>query len=282
MYIELFTLLAVASHIATAQDNDAQTLARYEDTGECYWYNGIQSNSAKSKQPCEKWCHTHFNPESAYGCTAAQYGDVDLSIVKPSFRDDDGLSWIPATCQCDGLEFALEIFDVVAQGLEAIDLICKAVLSVLNEIAQIGLDFVPGAGEAKIAYQALVKGAKTFSENAFEAADFFGGWVGPACGDPGWSGDIFTLLTGADDSFGTSVGCVRRSRGCNKAVPKRDGLKKSHVVPTGNALKQTEAPDANSLTSGAVSSSQARKVARQALPRCQGSQVWRRRNRHGM
>jgi hypothetical protein len=108
------------------------------------------------------------------------------------------------------MDFAVEIFDLVAQGLQAIDLVCKMVLSIFDELLQVGLDFIPGEGEVKLAYQGLIKGAKTFAENAFEAADCFGGWVGPACGDPGWSGDIFTLLTDASDSYGTSTGCYRK------------------------------------------------------------------------
>ena len=69
-----------------------------------------------------------------------------------------------------------------------------------------------------------MQGAKTFTENGGDAANFFGGWVGPACRMPNWNSDVLSMIFGvpnnAPDSTGTSIGCVRKNKAaCRKPDP---------------------------------------------------------------
>jgi hypothetical protein len=47
-------------------------------------------------------------------------------------------------------------------------------LSAFNTIAEIGVKFIPGVGEAETGLEAAVQGAKTFAQNAMKADKFFG------------------------------------------------------------------------------------------------------------
>lgn len=155
--------------------------------------------------------------------------EIDPSIV---WQDDDGNDYTPGVCICDGIEQVAEaFFNIVVEALQKLDdVLCAVFLSAFDTIIQTGLLLVPGGIEAKVASDGVrlaVQGAKTFTENGGDAADFFGGWVGPACHMPNWNSDvlgmIFGVLNNAPDSTGTSLGCVRKNKAaCRKPDPKPD------------------------------------------------------------
>ncbi|KEZ45010.1 hypothetical protein SAPIO_CDS2402 [Scedosporium apiospermum] len=115
------------------------------------------------------------------------------------------------------------------------DVLCAVFLSAFDTNIQTGLLLVPGGIEEEIASNGVrlaVQGAKTFTENGGDAANFFGGWVGPACHMPNWNSDvlsmIFGVLNNAPDSTGTSIGCVQKNKAaCRKPDRKPDPPPKS-------------------------------------------------------
>ncbi|PKS08154.1 hypothetical protein jhhlp_005430 [Lomentospora prolificans] len=209
---------------------DSQTIAAWEKTGVCFSYFDI-FDPERAARPCVKYCKEVEKKEGAIGCRGPveKKEEIDPSIV---WQDDDGNDYTPGVCICDGIEEVAEVFlDIVVDALQQLDeVICSVFLSTFDTIIQTGLLLVPGGFEAKIASDGVrlaVQGAKTFIENGSEVADFFGGWVGPACNLPDWNfdllGTIFGVLTNAPDSTGTSIGCVRKNKAaCKKPDPKPD------------------------------------------------------------
>jgi hypothetical protein len=100
----------------------------------------------------------------------------DPSVIS---KDADGNEWVPGKCDCDTADaekLATAFADVVIEALEVLpNILCAVGLSAVQEIAEIGADFVPGAGEAVSAVKFAVKAAKTIGENALSADNFFDG-----------------------------------------------------------------------------------------------------------
>jgi len=158
--------------------------------------------------------------------------------------DDAGHEFTPGSCVCEGIEEVAETFmGPVIQALQKLDnIICGVFLSAFDAIVQTGVVAIPGGAEIKVATEGVkravqgvkravqgvkraVQGAKTFAENGGEASNFFGGWVGPACGMPDPHFDIamvFGKLLDAPDSTGASIGCVQKKKPCRKIDPKPD------------------------------------------------------------
>lgn len=94
-------------------------------------------------------------------------------------KDADGNEWVPGKCDCDTADaekIAMAFADVVIEALEILpNILCAVGLSAIEQIAEIGADFVPGAGEAVNAVKFAVKAAKTIGENALTADNFFDG-----------------------------------------------------------------------------------------------------------
>lgn len=133
---------------------------------------------------------------------------------------------------CGGTVAALatDIFDVVAQGLSKLDnVLCAVMLSSFQTIAEVGVAFIPGAGEAETALGAAVQGAKSFAQNGMKADKYFGDWIGKACGLPGFSFDItdvFSNMLKFPDSVGTSIGCKQPDPSqCTAVAPVPDNPK---------------------------------------------------------
>ncbi|KAI1074014.1 hypothetical protein F5B20DRAFT_565224, partial [Whalleya microplaca] len=168
---------------------------------------------------------------------------IDQSTI---FKDDEGYLWVPAPCKCDNPTVeavALDIFNVVAEGLAQLDhILCAVMLSAFKTIIEVGIDFVPG-GAALNGAKAAVEGAKSFVENGLEAADFFGNWVGDACGVPNWNFDLWNALVVAPDTFGVSIGCKRKNKSSCKKVPDPTTSKKGDSKPTTTGTKDTKSTD---------------------------------------
>ena len=102
-----------------------------------------------------------------------QFWQKDPSIIN---KDEQGCEWVVGNCTCGGTVGALagDIADIVVQGLsELTELICVVFVTAFVDIAEVGLDFVPGAEELGAIGEA-VQGAKSFVENGLDAASFFG------------------------------------------------------------------------------------------------------------
>lgn len=88
--------------------------------------------------------------------------------------------------------------------------------------------FVPGGAAVKGVSTAL-RYAKSAFENGLNAADFFNGWVGDACGVPKWDfsleGMFLDAVNAPDSMMGSasSIGCVRKAKSkCQKRDPAPD------------------------------------------------------------
>lgn len=106
--------------------------------------------------------------------------------------------------------------NMVIEGLENLDsILCGVMTSVLMEIAQVGLTFVPGVGPATRATRLAIQAAKSFDENGLKGKSLFTGWIGPACGLPDFNFDLmdmFGTLGQFPDSMGESVGCKKKNK----------------------------------------------------------------------
>lgn len=107
-------------------------------------------------------------------CDVGQFSGTAEEVDKkaksqglPPAKDDDGNPWLPGKCKCEdkGLEaFADELIDVVARALSKLDnVICAVLVSAFKEIAEIGLEFVPGGSSVKVAK--AIKYAKSAYQN---------------------------------------------------------------------------------------------------------------------
>jgi len=160
--------------------------------------------------------------------------------------DEDKNQWQPGKCECN-FEFALAIFDVVAEGLSKLDnVLCAVMTQSFVTIAEIGVNFIPG-GQAVTGVRAAVQGAKTFVENGLTAQSYFGDWIGKACGVDNWNFDlmsVFGSLTNMPDSLGTSIGCKAASKAsCKKVDPKPDPPKKPDSKKPDDKKPDDKKPD---------------------------------------
>ncbi|KAF2183380.1 hypothetical protein K469DRAFT_211108 [Zopfia rhizophila CBS 207.26] len=215
-----------------AQESDEQVTASYEQTGSCAYYFQKPAKRAPLSQTCIKYCEN--NGGHGYSeCDRSPYKDIDFehgfdkSLIE---KDADGDLWVPCKCKCENKDvegISEAIFDIVAEGLAQLDnIICAVMLESFKTILEVGIEFVPG-GAALNGAKTAVQGAKSFVENGLEAADFFGNWVGKACGVPDWNFDLWSALIGAPDSYGTSIGCRRKNKSeCKKPESKPDTTKK--------------------------------------------------------
>ncbi|KAI1365677.1 hypothetical protein F5Y08DRAFT_327864 [Xylaria arbuscula] len=241
-FLSLLTLLCSNSVLASSSDlllrdnkcppqkdgnTDDQIIAAYKSTGQCFSYiNG--GNRDKSIAPCagpDGYCQKVKNSTS--DITGCKLFIAEGTTIDPNLYnyDADCNAWYPGECLCE-CEFCDEIVEFVIEGLAQLDnIICLVMLSAFQEILDVGLTFVPG-GQASSAVKAAVQGAKSFYENGEEAASFFGGWIGPACGIDDFHFDpasVFDPLVNAPDSMsrGPPVGCKRKS-GCRQLDPVPD------------------------------------------------------------
>lgn len=216
------------------------TFEEFEKSGTCFDYFG-GAGRYKAAGPCKKYCKEEHDSDS-HGCKG--HG-LEKDDVTDWFIDDDGDEWIPGECECD-FPVIEEIAKVVAEGLAKLDnIICAVMLSAFETVAEIGLSFIPG-GQSVAAMRLAVQGAKTFAENGLGAANFFGDWIGAACGTSDWNfdpTDVFNPLTKMPDSLGTSKGCVRKGKkGCKKVdpVPDRPKDKPPKDKPTDKPEKSSK------------------------------------------
>lgn len=67
---------------------------------------------------------------------------------------------------------AEDIFNIVAQGLHQLDhIICAVMVQAFTDIAKVGVNFIPGAGQVN-AVKAAVQAAKSMLENTLGSTGF--------------------------------------------------------------------------------------------------------------
>ena len=229
---------------------DAQLTVAWESSGVCAYYYEKPGKRAPLADTCIKYCDNNGGHGFSM-CDRFPYKDFDLpkgidqSIIG---QDEAGDVFVPCKCKCEDETvegFTKAVLDIVIEGLSQLDnIICAVMVETFKTILEVGIMFVPGGAPTSAAMR-FVQGAKSFVENGLEAADFFGNWVGKACGVPDWNFDLFgkcfyilfgnTLLTpnlgalvGAPDSFGTSIGCKKKNKSeCKKVDPVPDPPKPS-------------------------------------------------------
>ena len=248
-FLPIILLSSSALAKSSNRQSDKQTLAHYEKTGQCFMYKHGGPDS-KVKGPCEKWCPKYENKPAIGVChfpriahflseplLISNYALLQCSIPGtpeqlkgyPTYKDDDGNVWSPGRCMCEDPQDFLPLIEPVLEGLSKLDnIICAVSVESFKTIAEIGVDAIPGGAEVN----AAVKGAKTFTENALDAASYFDNWVGKVCGVPDWNFDItqaFGNLSDAPDAMGESQGCFQKNKkGCKKGKGKDKGKGKGN------------------------------------------------------
>ncbi|KAI8957946.1 hypothetical protein F5Y11DRAFT_62453 [Daldinia sp. FL1419] len=207
-----------SSSAAVLPRSDADTIANFGRIGICLSYLGA-GDPQKELAPCKIWCPTQ-NPNSDPGAVGCKGPDVPTDKLDPSTidKDDDGNEFTPGECICD-LSVAGAILDVVIEALSQLDnVICAVVLTAVTTLVEEGLDALPG-GASVTAAEKAVEGAKTFVENGLDAVSYFGDWIGQSCGISDFNfnlDDVFQGLSDASDEIGTSKGCFRQNKACQK------------------------------------------------------------------
>ncbi|KAK8120841.1 hypothetical protein PG999_004961 [Apiospora kogelbergensis] len=226
---------------------DSQTMKSFEQTGHCMnYYTGKKAYPNKGMEPCVKYCEAHGG-HGYVGCDVGQFSGTAEEVDKkaksqglPPAKDDDGNPWLPGKCKCEdkGLEaFADELINVVARALSKLDnVICAVLVSAFKEIAEIGLEFVPGGSSVKVAK--AIKYAKSAYQNGMKAEEFYTDWVGQACCVPGWNFNLeqqFTDLALAPSEMmeGKSTGCVRKDKDKCKKVDEKKNLNTGDKIHKG-------------------------------------------------
>ncbi|KAF2821656.1 hypothetical protein CC86DRAFT_373485 [Ophiobolus disseminans] len=216
---------------ALAQETDSQVAASWTTSGTCAYYFRAPGKHTILSDTCSKYCETHGG-HGYSECDHSLWKDLDIENKFSSLidKDDGGNVFVVTKCKCSNPTveaITTSIFEVVAQGLSQLDnLLCAIMLETFKIILDVGIMFVPGGAPANAAIKA-VQGAKSFVENGLEAADYFGNWVGKACGMPDWNFDLWGALIGAPDSISTSIGCKKKNKAdCKKMDPIPDPPKK--------------------------------------------------------
>ncbi|CAN8099201.1 unnamed protein product [Discula destructiva] len=198
---------------------DSETIAAYSLSGQCFSYLGRLLpedvneawNRDKELEPCKNYCQ-NSDPENGYGCNGPNITSITQLDPSVIYTDDDNLHWTPGRCDCD-YELAVVIMDIIAQGLEKLDMVlCSIFVSIFEEVVEVATMFLPGA-DLLDAMQLAITAAKTVDENALGPTDYFDNWLNNQCGMTGLVLDpisMFALLVGASDGLGTSKGCSRK------------------------------------------------------------------------
>ncbi|KAH7393076.1 hypothetical protein BKA66DRAFT_439188 [Pyrenochaeta sp. MPI-SDFR-AT-0127] len=241
--------------VSLAQERDDQVAASWEVSGTCAYFFKQPLKWSPLKETCIKYCEK--NGGHGYSeCDHSPYKDIDIEkdISSQIKRDDAGDPWVVCECKCSNPDvegIVIPIFEIVAEGLSHLDnIICAVMLEAFKTILDVGIMLVPGGAPVNAAMKA-VQGAKSFVENGMEAADFFGNWVGKACGVPEWNFDLWGALIGAPDSMGTSIGCKKKNKSeCKKMDSIPEPTKKPEPTKNPDPPKETTkpAPDKPSST----------------------------------
>jgi hypothetical protein len=186
--------------------------------------------------------------------------------------DSDGHQWVVGNCSCDTRAadaIVGAVADVVFEALTYLpNILCAVALQSLEEIAEIGVKFIPGVGEAMTATKLAVQAAKTITENALTSDDFFDGvciscqssrtmakiklqWIGKVCKVPATiqKPEVFLNLNNMPDSLGVSQGCKLSDKSqCKPVAPVAD------KPPAPNNLTPMKVTSASRATSTATSS----------------------------
>jgi hypothetical protein len=199
--------------------------------------------------------NSHYTAECLEGKDALQiYEEPSTGVEHP---------FVVGLCTCDG-EFIMQIFNLIAEAMAVLGKVLCSVVNTVIEVlittAEAALSAVPG-GQFVGSAARVVKAAKTFSENALDAASFFNGYLsGNLCtGDaaafklPDNPDEVFKGLVEAPDRLNgedmTSIGCKKKS-GCKRPedrgsvdVPVKDGDKNNGgSKPTGPTQQPTDKP----------------------------------------
>ncbi|KAL9621687.1 MAG: hypothetical protein Q9160_003940 [Pyrenula sp. 1 TL-2023] len=236
----LHLLLFLSSLTLTlAQESDAEVTAQFEQIGACAYFIEEPKHHSPLEDTCKKYCEDNGPGTGYYQCDVNPYYGIDFDhdFDRSSLqRDDYGELWVPCKCICENKEVedaAAFFLGEVIEGLARLDnVICAVMLESFKIIVDVGINFVPG-GQVLNGAKVAVQGAKTFAENGLEAADFFGNWVGKACGMPEWDFDLWGDLIGAPDDYGTSIGCKKKKKSdCKKLDSKPTSTKKGDSETT--------------------------------------------------